>query len=693
MAYQFQGGQYQTVDQVDVLPEQEAVNAKIERSENEYFDALRQNDRNRVNDSIAFWKEAGKFSDSAKGLANKLYEDQKEADMARGAIAALNSPLDYEGLQQLLFEEEDMKAQDVQYATIGKNAEKSSGSYIIGQEIRNMSGWERYSFVKNILLREGKDYKKYKLTAKNSTIITIDNGEGDETVSYSGAEGTRKPQNSAEADALDAKIRADFAARFKGINPTLIQATIKEQVDAVDNADKAQRDSDFETAAKERDELNQRLDLVDNIRANPENGRATVDHQLEILAVKYDGDNSLARVELENTLVKAVDEGDLTLVEALATVQHAIPHRGTGKEEDMTVFKEWRNLESRLMEANSERMKRTEDDKKNAMLARIEAFKTIENPTIETRANFIRGLKQEFGDMAIPEEGYNIVYGYKNDESMEQTLKRVRFNNGGVIPEKYMEGASPDIYEMFKDDIVPNDQERISSVSQLGTHTQTFVRNRIANATDLELGDGKATTLEYDTMLGVAQEEFIQTYNEALIAGEDPKNALKLAKDNLVRSIESDEWRRKAAKYNYTESDIDRQNALKDVQKIIKPTSGNWRVITLPVPENAKLELQQWAESGGKGPVPSYYNAIAFNNGLYAKELASAQASLFGFKAPQIDTKALEKIPPNVRHLLVKATPIKIEIAKKEIDNTEENKANEDWVPPWKMKTNLREGV
>ena len=76
-SYQFTGGQYQTVDQVDVLPEQEAVNAKIERSENEYFESLRQNDRNRVADSVSFWKEAVKFSNSAKGLADKLYKDQK----------------------------------------------------------------------------------------------------------------------------------------------------------------------------------------------------------------------------------------------------------------------------------------------------------------------------------------------------------------------------------------------------------------------------------------------------------------------------------------------------------------------------------------------------------------------------------------------------------------------------------------
>ena len=93
--------------------------------------------------------------------------------MARGAIAAINSPLDYEGLQRLLFEEEDMKAQDVQYATIGKNAENSSGSYIIGQEIRNMSGWERYSFVKNILLREGRTIKNLNLLLKTQQLSML----------------------------------------------------------------------------------------------------------------------------------------------------------------------------------------------------------------------------------------------------------------------------------------------------------------------------------------------------------------------------------------------------------------------------------------------------------------------------------------------------------------------------------------
>ena len=37
-SYSFQGGTFDPVEQVDVLPEQERVNQQIERSENEYFE-------------------------------------------------------------------------------------------------------------------------------------------------------------------------------------------------------------------------------------------------------------------------------------------------------------------------------------------------------------------------------------------------------------------------------------------------------------------------------------------------------------------------------------------------------------------------------------------------------------------------------------------------------------------------------
>ena len=90
-SYQFQGGTFDPVEQVDVLPEMERVNAKIERSENEFFDALRENDRRELENTKQFFNALGKFSKSVQGFADEVYKKQKEEDMARGAMNALTS--------------------------------------------------------------------------------------------------------------------------------------------------------------------------------------------------------------------------------------------------------------------------------------------------------------------------------------------------------------------------------------------------------------------------------------------------------------------------------------------------------------------------------------------------------------------------------------------------------------------------
>ena len=68
-SYSFQGGTFDPVEQVDVVPEQQALNNKIERSEQEYFDSLRENDRNRINDTQRFYDQLGALSKSIKGFA------------------------------------------------------------------------------------------------------------------------------------------------------------------------------------------------------------------------------------------------------------------------------------------------------------------------------------------------------------------------------------------------------------------------------------------------------------------------------------------------------------------------------------------------------------------------------------------------------------------------------------------------
>ena len=690
-SYNFQGGTYDPVTQVDVVPEQQALNAKIERSENEYFDSLRENDRNRINDTNRFFDQLGNLSKSIKGFADEKAKKQREEDEARGAMTALTSDYNYEDLEALNREEQSMKSQDIQLAKIGTDIENETGSAVLGQEVRNMSGWEKYSFYKTILQREAKDYGQFKVTARDSVFITINDGSGDIRVGY-GADDTRPPQNEAEADALDAKIKFEFVRRFAGVNPVLLQATVKEEMDRVDEADRVKRAEEFDTLARERREQNERLTLVEDIRSNPTNGRASVEHYVETNKYKYGGNVGMTRSALADTLVDAVEKGDISLTEALGTVQFGIPHRGTNKDEDMTIFKEWSDLETRLMEANTSYRERTEDFKKDAMLADIEEFKKIKNPTVSNRADFVRYLRKEYPDMAIPDEGYNIVYGYRDDEAMEQILESKRAANDGKIVQKDLEGASPTIVNEYQKYVEPNGSEKINSVSQLSQKDQKFIRDRVANALELELGEGKATSLEFDTLLEKSQLDFITEYNLSLALEGDPGKALEKAKDKTVQNLDKDSYRKKHSKRVYTEDDVDRQKALGNALNTIKPNSGNWRIVKLDVPDAELEELQAWAEGGGEGPVPSYYNRIAFVSGIYPKVLASAQASLHGFNAPTVDTKQLEKIPPSVKRLLLKATPVSIEVAKKQFEH-EENIEKEEYIPAWKQRTNLREGV
>lgn len=689
-SYQFQGGTFDPVEQVDVLPEQEADNARIERSEAEFFDALRENDKRELENTKRLFTELGKLSNSVKGFADEIYKKQKEEDMAKGAMAALTSDYNVEDLLALNNEEEDMKRQDIQLAQIGGDVENETGRAVLGQEIRNMSGWEEYSFRKNILLKEAGNYQEYKRTARSTVFVDVDGGNGVERVGY--GEGMRPPANEAEADALDAKIKFEFVKRFAGINPVLLQATVKKEMDRVDEADRIKRATEFDTLAKEKRELNERLDLVENIKADASGGRASVDHWVNTNLHNYGGDIGMTRLAFADILVNAVENGEIPLHQALATVQHGIPHRGTKRDEDMTIFKEWRNLESRLMDANNSYKVNTEDFKKNAMLAEIEQFKTIENPTVETRAAFVRGLNERYPGMAIPEAGYNIVYGYKDDDQMQQYLERVAANNGGNVTELHLQGASPKIRNDWRNKTVASNQSQINSVAQLGQSQVKYVRNRVAETLDLILGEGQTTTLEFDTLLRNAEEVFVAEYNQVLEAEKDPAKAKFMAEQKLISLLGNESWRNKNSKRVYQADDFGRQKALNNAQSQIKPASGNWRLIKLDVPDDELEELKAWTLGGGKGPVPSYYAGLAYDNEIFPKELASAQAQLHGFEPPEVDFSALEKIPPNVLPLLKKPTPVKIEVAKKELEIFE-NKDNDKYIQAWRQNANLREGV
>ena len=165
-------------------------------------------------------------------------------------------------------------------------------------------------------------------------------------------------------------------------------------------------------------------------------------------------------------MLESVKKGELSLTEALAAVQEKMPNRGTKDGVEMTHWKEWRTIETDLMEANSEWMKQSEDFKEDAMLADIEQFKTAENPTPATTAAFVKYLRKEYPGMPIPEEGRQLIYGYKDDTLMTNKFEMIMDKNGGYVTEADMEVASPSLKNKMRREnkVKANSQSKIMSV-------------------------------------------------------------------------------------------------------------------------------------------------------------------------------------------------------------------------------------
>ena len=692
--YSFQGGTFDPVKQLDVMPEQEAVNAKIERSENEYFESLRKNDRDRVQNTKDLFGALSNLSKSAKGFADAQYKKNREEDEARGAMLALQSDYNYEDIQALIREEHNLRDADIKLSRTAKEVEEETGRYVLGQEIQGLSGWARYSFVKTALQREAKDYQTYKRTARSNTTVVVNRNGVDVKVGY--GEGAEQPINEAEADAIDAKVKFEFVKRFAGVNPVLLQATVKGAIDSVDEADRVQRANEFDAQAKKADEADQRGQLITSIQASPVAGRDTVTHWVEKNKFKYGGDARLARTALKDILVKSVETGELKLTEALAAVQERMPNRGTKDGVEMTHWKEWRTIETDLMEANNTWRKESEDFKENAMLADIEQFKTAENPTVATTAAFVKYLRKEYPGMPIPEEGRQLIYGYKDDDVMQNKFDMIMDKNGGYITESDLEGASPALKnKMRKDGLVQaNSQSKINSVSEKGTGESKFVKNRAAEALELNIGVGETTSLAFDTLLENMEQVYVRAYNDSLALEKDPAKARDMARDAVSRLSTNQKEISRLSEREYSSIDQERVEKLNAAQRTIKPTSGNWRTEVMPSTKEAREELKSWAANGGVGPVPTFYSGVAFPNGIHPKAYASAQADLLGYKGPKVDEKAVEKLSPTLRAMLFKNPTSKShEVAKKELENEENKKSKDLTIPLWKKKQNLRLGL
>ena len=198
-SYDFQGGTYDPVEQTNVVPEMEADYANIERSENEFFQSLRENDR-RITDAAgknlaALSGLSGKVGDLLE-IKNKKYREDEEA---RGVMLAMERGASPELIAKFRGEEKALFDGHVKTSEFAHNYENSTGDFVGGEEFKKLSGYAQYAFAKRYAKDEAKKWQQYKYDAQETTIVTVNRGGELVQIKYADA------QNQAEQDAINAK--------------------------------------------------------------------------------------------------------------------------------------------------------------------------------------------------------------------------------------------------------------------------------------------------------------------------------------------------------------------------------------------------------------------------------------------------------------------------------------------------------
>ncbi len=265
--------------------------------------------------------------------------------------------------------------------------------------------------------------------------------------------------------------------------------------------------------------------------------------------------------------------------------------------------------------------------------------------TVEQKRNYLKGRNNEFPNIPLSDTEQYILYGYRDDETMRIELNQKVVTFGGVT-ERDLRHASPDIRKEFKNQMLPSGNEQISTINSLGQTDRAFVTDAVKNAAKIT-GELDVKSLTYYSLLRASEAEFVDVYNQTLKATGNPVDALNAAKQHLATITRDDGWIAENSEYKVYQRDDEYERKLVEAQRQVKPKDAGYTTRLLSAPLEVKDELLRWANAGGKGIVPYYYQKLASDNGILPRELAWRQAEMLpGFEGQSPDiNKEGSKLP------------------------------------------------
>ena len=645
--YQITGQSLNPQEIIDVIPEQEASDQKIQASEEKFLAQLEQNSADRVRNTERNLEGLATLSSQVGDIIKRRqekYRQDREAQikldiLTRGVSPELEAA--FKGDRDRLFND-DLATQE-----FASKYEEETGDSITAQEFRKMAGWEKYMVAEQYALQKAKDYDQYVYDAYETTKIDVIRDGQQVSVGHLD---DLSPQEQA---ALDEKIKFEYAKQFAGLNEALVATVVKPEIDKFDEKRRKEQAIKRETAYQiQVQESDSKMIELGFATANPEDG-----HQLaHDWAARYAARNRVSiqagRIAFKESLIDLVSENKISYPEAMSIVNHEITARD-GSTKTMGSWREWEGLEGELADAAKLGVQAREEEKEAKIIADVETIKSYGDLDNDQKTLLMAYYKNEY-DGYVPNDIAGALAGHMDDDEAEQMIQESIRYQGGVY-DFDMTNVSTEIFNKYKDKIIqstaltPGTDDEKEGAEWVKSWTNEASEDRFG---ETDIKSPKWIALR-DNLQAIFDKTYASTYMRNGQVVSTPEQAMAAAKQAVEKAATNAQQVINMSNTDYATEDETYSRMMQ--VSMTQSAGGKWR--TNKITTNAEIEkgLVKWHNSPLKQlkDVPTYYRDLALRMGVNPINFANAQVRFLVEDEVKDDNKD-DELNEKIKNLIYK---------------------------------------
>ena len=616
------------------------------KAEDAYAAGLARNNKTNQINALAQTEDLRSLADFSKTIGMLVEEETKrktEADMLEGMMMAYNEGLPQDEVDAFRESEQELRDTNTQAELASDEITLATGSPLVGQEVRNLSGWRAYGFARGRVQMAAQNFGAYYQGAKESASITIDG----EVITFD-----TPGLTSSQYAALQQEVISGFMGNFAGVNPALLNEYLFPQVSRYAAGETAtwaaERADEIETERKE-----QRMDdfIVDAQAGNPS---AASNYILN----HPDGPRK-GKAELAEMLSDGLKNGtiDPDLVEEMLDTEITFNDGsvGTLAERDPRVFG---GLSQEIDDTRDNNLTRDERELRREERQFMNDVKELANSGKVFTPAEIQGLEDWYIGNSLPIPPYitNLTTAQTLDDTDTTRRLDAIIADRGYLYEQELESASPAVRAQYQQSVAAG--QAVAAISSNDWKDANAAIDTSLN----NIFEIKDPDLINSTSYRAAQRQLRRDYEAFYAEGFIKYNDADQAHEYAIKSVERQIT---ASPDTYLEMesggklDEDRPRQADQAREaVLSNTDGDGNLrpeFIIPSSTAARRQAYEFIVNG-KGSMPNLYNDIARGQGFTPYDLAIQQlkADNTNFDLSQLPKPAETGLSPEVQDLLTR---------------------------------------